>query len=264
MGEWVESGGVRLAVEVIGEGEPVSVVAHGLCQSRVELSALAPFIPGTKVLFDFRGHGESDCPPPGSYSMDHFAADIDAVASAYDASVLIGASLGGGAGGRLLTRDPDRFERMVILLPARLEADAASDEVRARLLRVADALERYPLEEATRRIMEAEEAEGAFDDVSSARQTRLEALLRMNRDGIPHAIREVIDDPPVRDMAPIRGVMAPALVVGQEGDAIHTADVARELADALPNAELIMFPDPGAMVREIPMLVARIAAFMTG
>jgi pimeloyl-ACP methyl ester carboxylesterase len=152
---------------------------------------------------------------------------------------------------------------MVILLPARLEAGAASDEVRARLLRVAGALERYPLEEATRRIMEAEEAEGAFDDVSSARQTRFEALLRMNRDGIPHAIREVIDDPPVRDMAPIRGVTAPALVVGQEGDAIHSAVVARELADALPNAELIMFPDPGAMVREIPMLVARIAAFVT-
>jgi pimeloyl-ACP methyl ester carboxylesterase len=241
----------------------VSVVTHGLCQSRVELSILAPFVPGTKVLFDFRGHGESDRPPPGSYSMDHFAGDIDAVASAYDASVLIGASLGGGAGLRLLMRDPDRFERVVILLPARLEAEAASAGVRMRLLRVADALERYPLEEATRRIMDLEEAEGAFDGIGSARQTRLEALLRMNRDGIPHAIREAIDDPPVRDLAPVRRVTAPAIVVGQEGDTIHTAEVARELADALPNAELIMFPDPQAMVREIPTLVARIAAFVT-
>lgn len=262
MGEWVESGGVRLAVEVIGDGEPVSVVAHGLCQSRYELSILAPYVPGTKVLFDFRGHGESDCPPAGSYSMDAFAGDIDAVASAYGATILIGASLGGGAGLRLLTRDPARFERLAILLPARLERDAASQLVRSRLLRVADVLERYPLEEATRRILEVEASEGVFNGMGSARQTREEALLRLNREGIPHAIREAIDDPPLRDTAPIRRVTAPAIVVGQEGDPVHTAEVARELADALPNAELIMFPDPQAMVRDIPSLVARIAAFV--
>lgn len=264
MGEWVQSDGARLSVEVIGEGEPVSVVAHGLSQSRQELSILAPFVPGTKVLFDFRGHGESDRPPPGSYSMDHFAGDIDAVAGAYDASILIGASLGGGAGLRLLTRDPARFERLVILLPARLEADAASRAVRMRLLRVADTFERFPLEEATRRILEAEEAEGAFNSLGSAPETRKAALLRMNRDGIPHAIRETIDDPPLRDPGLIRRVTAPALIVGQEGDPVHSAEVAQELAGALPNAELMMFPDPEALVREIPMLVARVGAYLTG
>lgn len=261
--EWVESEGARLAVEVVGEGEPVSVVAHGITQSRRELSVMAPFIPGTTVLFDFRGHGESERPPPGSYSMDHFAADVDSVATAYGATALIGASLGGGAALRLLTRDPGRFEKLVILLPAWLEADAASRVARMRLLRVADLLERYPLDEAAERILQAEEAEGAFDGYPSARRTRRDSLLRMNREGTPRAIREVIDDPPIRDPEPITRVPAPALVIGQEGDPVHRASVARELAAALPKAELIMLPDPHAMMERIPELVARVGAFLT-
>lgn len=139
------SDGVRLAVEVVGEGEPVTVFGHGLTGSRHELAFFAPFLPGTKVLFDFRGHGESERPGPGHYTMDHFAADIAAVASAYGATCAAGASLGSGAILRLLCSRPDRFEKLVLLLPARLEA---SMEAHARLLRLADVLEAHPLEEA--------------------------------------------------------------------------------------------------------------------
>lgn len=264
MGEWVESGGVRLAVEVLGEGEPVTVVAHGLTQSRLELSLFAPFVPGTKVLFDFRGHGESERPGPGAYRMDDFAADVEAVADAHGATVLIGASLGGGATLRLLRRRPDRFERMVILLPARLERGVGSEAARARLFRVAEHLERYPIEEAAERILAAEEAEGALDGSAAARELRLRALLRMNREGMPHAIRESLDDPPVTDFAPLRLVRAPVLVIGQEGDPVHESWVARELAEMLPGGELMLFPDPFATVREIPALVSRIGSFIAG
>lgn len=261
MGEWVDSGGVRLAAEVLGEGDPVTVVAHGLCQSRVELSVFAPFVPGTKVLFDFRGHGESERPGPGAYGMDDFATDVESVSDAFGARAFIGASLGGGAALRLLRRQPDRFERLVILLPARLEPPEA-DGVRGRLLRIAEYLELYPLEEAAERILAAEDAEGALDGSSGAREVRRQALLRMNRDGMPHAIRQALDDPPLTDLAPLRLVRAPALVIGQEGDPVHAAWVAREVAEALPNAELLMFPDPFAMMRDIPELVSRIAAFL--
>lgn len=262
MGEWVDSDGVRLAVEVVGEGDPVTLVAHGITQSRYELSLLAPFIPGTKVLFDFRGHGESDSAPRGGYAMDDFAADVDNVARTYGATRVVGASLGGGATLRLLRRDPDRFERLVILLPARLGSDAASRGVRERLLRMADMLERYPLEEAARRIVETEEADGLYLGFNEARSSRLESIKRMNADGIPHAIRQALDDPPVTDFEPIRRVTAPTLVVGQEGDPVHAAHVARELAGALPNAELLLYPDPPSLIRDIPVLVARVGAFL--
>ena len=57
--------GVPLATEVMGEGEPITVLAHGLTGFRRDFAIFAPFLPGTKVLFDFRGHGESGRPGPG-------------------------------------------------------------------------------------------------------------------------------------------------------------------------------------------------------
>jgi 3-oxoadipate enol-lactonase len=257
----VVSDGVRLAVDVVGQGEPVTVVGHGLTGSRRDFLLLAPFIPGTKVLFDFRGHGQSEAPPPGHYTMDHFAHDVDSVASAFRASALVGVSLGGGATLRLLRSKPDRFRRLVFVLPARLER---SDQARSKLLRLAELLESRPLEEVADIVVAEEEAEGSFERFPSSKDRRREAILAMNADGIPRAIREVIDDPPIGEGEPLRGVTCPALVVGQEGDPVHRAEVARELAAALPGGELILFEDRHAMMAEVAALTQRIAAFLAG
>jgi pimeloyl-ACP methyl ester carboxylesterase len=259
---WVDSDGVKLAVEVVGDGEPITVLAHGLTGSRAELSIFAPFFPGTNVLFDFRGHGDSDRPGPGSYSMDHFSGDVDAVAAAFEATAMAGISLGGGATLRLLRRDPDRFERLVFLLPARLERSMTAH---TQLLRLADLLDRYPVEKVADILIEEEEREGSFDEFPAAREFRREVILRMNGDGIPQAIREALDDPPLGDDASLmRRVTAPALVIGQRGDPIHAAGVAEELAEGLPNSELLIFDDPHALMREIPAVVQRVAAFLAG
>jgi 3-oxoadipate enol-lactonase len=257
----VLSEGVRLAVDVVGEGEPVTVVGHGLTGSRRDFLLLAPFIPGTKVLFDFRGHGQSEAPPAGRYSMDHFAEDVDNVAAAFDATALVGVSLGGGATLRLLGSKPDRFGRLVFVLPARLER---SGDARTRLLRLAGLLESRPVEEVADIVVAEEDAAGTFDRFPASRDRRREAILAMNGDGIPRAIREVIDDPPLTDGEPLNEVTAPALVVGQEGDPVHRAEVARELARALPNGKLILFEDRDAMLAEVAALTQRIAAFLAG
>ena len=253
----VLSEGVRLAVEVVGEGDPVTMVGHGLTQSRRDLAILAPFLPGAKVLFDFRGHGESERPGSGHYSMDHFASDVDNVARAFGATCAAGTSLGSGAALRLLCRQPDRLEKLVIILPARLRAEARSG-----LLRLADLLEAHPLEEVAELVIAEEEAAGRFDGFPAAREMRRQSILGMNRDGIPLAIRECIDDPPIRDPEPISRVTASALVIAQEGDPVHDAVVARELTRFLPRAELVVFPDRFALIREIPALVSRVGAFL--
>jgi 3-oxoadipate enol-lactonase len=255
----VDSDGVGLACDVVGSGEPITVVGHGLTGSRRDFAPLTPFIPGTKVLFDFRGHGESDRPPAGSYSMDRFAGDVDAVARAFEATSVVGVSLGGGATLRLLSRRPDRFERLVFILPARVER---SSEAHRGLLRLADLLEHKPLTEVADVVLAEEVAAGSLDRLPGARERRRAAILAMNGEGMPHAIRECLFDPPLRDPAPLARVSAPALVVGQEGDPVHTADVARELAASLPHAELLLFPDQDALMREIPALTGRVAAFL--
>lgn len=257
----VQSDGAALAVDVVGEGEPVVVVGHGLTGSRKDFALLAPFIPGTSVLFDFRGHGDSDRPPPGAYTMDHFAADVDHVASAFQATAVVGVSLGSGATLRLLTRKPERFDRLVFLLPARLDR---SSSARAKLLRLADLLESRPVAEVAELVVAEDEALGMFDGSPGSRDRRREAILAMNPDGVPRAIRGSIDDPPLRDYAPLARVRAPALVIGQEGDPVHHASVARELAAALPNAELVMFGSPREMLEGVVPLTQKVAAFLAG
>jgi pimeloyl-ACP methyl ester carboxylesterase len=149
----------------------------------------------------------------------------------------------------------------VFLLPARLEQE---DEARTKLLRLADLLETHPLEEVAEMVLAEEDAEGLFDRYPAWRDRRREAILSMNREGLPHAIREAIADPPVTDPEPLRRVTAPALVVGQEGDPVHRAEVARELASNLPNAELLLFEDRDELLSEVAALTQRIATFLVG
>ena len=259
--ELLEANGTRLAVEAVGTGDPVTVVAHGLTGSRHDFAPIAPFVPGTAVLFDFRGHGDSGRPPAGAYSMDMFAADLDAVARHHGATRLVGVSLGAGAAVRLLSSQPDRFERLVFVLPARLDPGSPA---RDRLLRLAQRLEAAEVAAVADEVVAEEERAGDYGAGSTARETRRIALLRMNGDGVPRAIREALDDPPARDHEALRRIEAPALVIGQEGDPVHAADAARGLAEALPNAELILYPDRFALVRDIASLTARVAAFLAG
>src|SRR5205823_13055177 len=137
--------GVRLSVHVLGAGEPVTVMGHGLTSTYRDFEIFAPFLPGTKVMFDFRGHGDSECPPPGSYTTEDFAQDLNAVAKEYEATCAAGVSLGVAAIMRLLVTEPDRFEKLILLLPGRIPVHP---QVKERLLHLGDLLERYSVEEA--------------------------------------------------------------------------------------------------------------------
>ncbi len=97
------SDGVRLHTEVFGhdDGYPI-VLAHGItCAIRVWAHQIAELADQYRVIaFDHRGHGRSGVPPHrGGYSIDHLAADLDAVLQATVApeerAVLAGHSMGG-------------------------------------------------------------------------------------------------------------------------------------------------------------------------
>src|SRR6476659_989183 len=126
-----------LHVEIDGEGEPVTVLAHGLTNSCRELAMLTPLVPGTKVRFCFRGHGHSSSPERG-YRFADFARDLDAVATEYGADIAVGSSLGAGAICSLVADRPDRFRKLVMLLPAGLDVEF---QYKDRMLRTAALVE---------------------------------------------------------------------------------------------------------------------------
>jgi 3-oxoadipate enol-lactonase len=247
-----------LHVEVDGEGIPVTVLAHGLTNSCRELATLTPFVPGTKVRFCFRGHGHSSSPETG-YRFADFARDLRAVADAYGATVGMGTSLGAGAVCNLVARDPDRFEKLVLLLPAGLDLPF---QYKDRMLRTAMLVEGKPREEAIEAILSDPERVAGYLEMPWLRDFNAQLLQELNPVGVPRAIREVIDDWPLRDRQEMRKVTAPTLIICQEGDEIHPAEVGRILADIMPNAELVLFENGEQMYQAVPELVTRVSAFL--
>jgi pimeloyl-ACP methyl ester carboxylesterase len=251
---------VTIHYEVDGDGEPVTVVAHGLTNNRNELAALTPFVPGTKVRFDFRGHGHSSAPETG-YSFADFARDLEAVADEVSATRAVGTSLGAGAIASLLTRRPDRFERMVWLLPAALDLPFAFGD---RYEALAGALDGKTPEETVESVLSDPKRAAGY--LQAPWRLELDRLMweHDHPDGVARAIRGAIADWPVKDRNDLRRITAPTMLICVEGDPIHPAELGEILRELLPNAELETFRDVTAMFEAIPALVQRVASFLAG
>lgn len=250
-----------LHVEVDGAGEPVTVLAHGLTNSCMELAAFTPMVAGTKVRFCFRGHGHSSVPDAG-YGFADFAGDLDAVARTYDARNAVGTSLGAGAICRLLGEDPDRFDRVVLLLPAALDVPLGS--LREGFLHTASILESMPLDRAIDTILSDPGRIAKYREAPWLRDVDLLLWQDMNPIGVARALRGIVSDVAIHDRELLRKVEAPVLIIGREGDLIHPAHLTRLLAGTFPNAEMILLGGEEELIAAIPMLVERVGAFLTG
>ena len=247
-----------LHVEVDGEGDPVTVIAHGLTNNRNELAALTPLLPGTKVRFDFRGHGRSSVPETG-YAFIDFARDLDAVASAFGATRAIGTSLGAGAIASLLSRDPDRFERTVWLLPAALDLPFP---FRERYERMAAELDGKTAEEALEAILAKPEHVAQY--VQRPWKLELDRLMwdHDHPEGVARAVRGIIRDWPVPDRERLRKVTRPVLLICVEGDEIHPVELGHVLHELMPASELLEYASEAALFEALPVVVQRVSAFL--
>ena len=248
-----------LHVELDGAGEPVTVVAHGLTNSCRELAAFTPMLEGTAVRFDFRGHGRSSVPDAGSYRFADFARDLDAVARSFGATRAIGTSLGAGAITHLLGENPDRFERLVFLLPAALDVPLAEHDG---FDRMADLFETLPREAAVEAILADPERLATYEWAPWLREFDVLLWQDVNPVGVARAIREIVRDVAISDRDLLRKVSAPTLIICRDGDWVHPAELGRVLASILPNAKLILLPGERELIESIPMLVERVGTFL--
>jgi pimeloyl-ACP methyl ester carboxylesterase len=69
---------------------------------------------------------------------------------------------------------------------------------------------------------------------------------------------------PVVDRSELSRLELPVLVVGQEGDEVHPASVAREIAEALPNAQLEVFTEGSALWDDRRALRGLLGGFLNG
>ncbi len=252
----------RLWVDVVGEGDPVTVVAHGITSSSEEISAFVWQTPGTRILFDFRGHGRSESPPEDAgYDTAAMRRDLSLVADRFAATQALGVSMGSSATLHLLADDPDRFTRCLFFIPSRIDTNTKVSEERYPAL--AHMLETMPLEEVANAILNAPESQPLIAARPAWRDLMRARVLRMNATGIPRALRAfAVGRPPCSDATVLKRVLAPTLILGHENDPIHPAEVAQQLGELLPNSEVRIWDEPLAMLDDFAAFTRTIADFL--
>src|SRR5437868_144683 len=111
--------GVGLAVERAGDG-PGLLLVHGFGGAKEDFTDHVPALARdhTVVVFDHRGHGESDKPDdPAAYSLERLAADVLQVADAvhFPSFRLLGHSMGGMVTRKVVLEAPDRVDAFVMM-----------------------------------------------------------------------------------------------------------------------------------------------------
>lgn len=250
-----------LEVQTTGSGAPVTLAAHGLGASIAETRPLLSGVAGTRVFAAARGHGGSPL-PAGPLDYAALAADLLAVAGDAGATQALGVSMGAGTLLRLLSASPDRFERVVLFLPAAIDAPRTDAAVR-RLAALADALDSADLAAVEREVL-LELPPDLRDSPVARTYVATRARFLRASPGAGRALRELPDVAPVTDRTALAAVSADVLVLAQEDDALHPAQVARELVGVLPRARLAVFDRPGVVFRERARLRTLVSDFLNG
>jgi 3-oxoadipate enol-lactonase len=250
--------GVELEYLVTGLGDPVTVFAHGLGNGIAETRPLGSAVTGRRVFFQFRGHGRSAA-PGGIWTYTDLARDLRAVADLSGATRALGVSLGAGALCRLLADHPNRFERLVLFLPAVLDQPRPA-AARERLTALMEAIEDANAAEVAN-VLSQEIPPSLRNNPAtwSFLRQRMEMLMG---DGLAPGLASLPEQVAVPDRAMLAKVGVPVLIIGSHGDELHPAAVATDLAAVMPNATLHIYDKPGVLWTQRADVRERIATFL--
>lgn len=228
---------------VTGSGEPVTVFGHGLAGSITTTRPFGSGVAGAKAFFHFRGHGASAA-PEDAWTYAALSRELRAVADHVGATQALGVSMGAGAICSLWQKDPTRFDRAVLALPALID-EPRRDRALGRLVEMGQAAAERDADHI-RDLLLAEQPEHLRGEPLVRGWCQDQARLLSGTD-VSRALTTLPYEVPLRDRRSLRDVHAPVLVLAQEGDDAHPVWVAEELAEALPQARLEVLPPGGIM-----------------
>jgi pimeloyl-ACP methyl ester carboxylesterase len=222
--------GVELAFERDGEG-PGVVLVHGFGSSRMQNWKSTGWYSGlaaagfSLVAMDCRGHGESGKPhDERAYGHDRMAEDVVAVMTAcsLEQALILGYSMGGFIGLRLLAAHPERVLKLAIagVGETYLQDRITSPQARAHLAEALLTPDKESITDPRGRMFRA------FDDQPGKDRLALAACMRAMS---PHLSRETLS-----------GLKRPVLVV--DGGDDETAGRPEPLAEALADGRAVTIP----------------------
>jgi pimeloyl-ACP methyl ester carboxylesterase len=244
----VTDDGVGLAVEVTGSG-PALLLVHGFGGAKEDFAdhvdALAR--DHTVIVFDHRGHGESDKPADvDAYSIARLRADVLTVADGVGCERfrLLGHSMGGMVVRGIAVDCPERVEALVLMDTSagpvgsldvslmELGAEIALTQGKAALKEVLDA---FPVLETPAYLRTLQERPGyqAFCD------RKWEMLSEVMWASLVVAIARQTDE-----AASLATTTCPTLVIVGEQDETFV-EPSKAMAASIPNAQLVIIPNAG-------------------
>ena len=222
----------RIAVSHAGEGT-LLLFLHGIRgNKRNWYGQLDIFSEGfTAAAWDARGYGESD-DYPGPLQFDHFTGDVLRVAEHFGAAKfhLVGLSMGGRIARNVALHFPDHLHSLTLVSTSPGFDALTADEVK-----------RFVTERRTNNPDAVRQLVGS--------RARLEAIVELT-DSLKRVREESYRKTLVASVAqdrdaPIEKISVPTLVVAGDEDKVYPLHLARELAQRIPGAELVIMKGAG-------------------
>jgi len=268
--------------ESAGEGSPI-VLCHGLTATRrsvVHGSRVLERAGHRLIVYDARGHGESEPARPGEgYDYPVLVEDLERIVDSQagtDRVVVGGHSMGAHTAIAYALRNPERVAGLIAIGPTYTGASTAFDTHAMSNAAEADgdsltywdglaaALEGEGVDGFVAYIDAHQETDPAWRE-SVVRFTRERMLRHRHLDAIARALREVPRSAPFGSLTDLQRIEAPALVVasGDAADPGHPYAVAAAYAERLPRAELVSeAPGQSPLAWQGGRLSRAIAAFV--
>jgi 3-oxoadipate enol-lactonase len=238
-----------LAGETAGEGMAI-VLCHGITATRryvVHGSRLLERAGFRVIVYDARGHGESDPAPPGEgYGYPRLVDDLERVIAEEVGSerfLLGGHSMGAHTVVAYALRHRERLAEQLaglIVIGPVFRGGQIPDSAYSYWDGLAEALERGGVDGFVEFIGAQQGISPAFRD-SVLRFTRERMLGHEHLDAVLAALRETPRSRPFEELSELRAIEVPALVVAShdEADPGHPYKSAVAYAEALPRATLV-------------------------
>jgi len=227
----LDRSGVRLYYEVYGSG-PAVLLTHGFgATSRMwagQVEALAR--DHTVVLWDMRGHGQSDSPDtPAAYGEAQTIGDIVALLDhlGFDAAVIGGQSLGGFMSMAVALAYPSRLRGLLLVdTGPGYKSDDKRDDWNAMALRYADAIAKKGLAVFAK----------ASREMRPGEHDNLRGLELAARHALPQYSAQVLEGLP--------RIKVPTLVIVGERDRLYLG-ASDYMTEKIPNATKVVLEDAG-------------------
>jgi 3-oxoadipate enol-lactonase len=242
-----DSQGVKIAYEILGDGEPLTLV-HGLAYDRAGWGRFPELLARTfrVVLIDNRGVGESDA-PPGPYAVAQMAGDVAAVLdeAGIERTHLFGVSLGGYIAQEFTLTYPDRVDKLILAstAPGGPQAHPMPQETQ-------EVFARYPTmerEAGLRMFVENSLGERGVRELPEL----VEEIVRYRLGHAPTVeawVAQATAGATFDSYDRVSAIDKPTLVIAGGADVVVDPRNADLLGELLPNARVAIVPDRGHLL----------------